>query len=197
MTNQKRSDRLPAPRDAVSSEVAPAMQDWAGALVAQAHAEGVSLTGEGGLLTAMIRQVLQAGLEVEMTDRHDVPDEAADLGVGGERHRRHAPEACRYRHERADQRSHRQTRTAIGPWRSNQASARLRSRGLTPTAHRQRIQARVPDRSRPAVQHPGTDSTAADGHFVRRSAVVRNHLIESCATREEPSWSTHSLPAAR
>lgn len=66
MTNHKRSDRLPVPRDA-APEV-PAMQDWAEALVAQARAEGVSLTGEGGLLTAMIRQVLQTGLEVEMTD---------------------------------------------------------------------------------------------------------------------------------
>ena len=68
MTNQKRSDRLPAPRGAAAAEVPPGMQDWAEALVAQARAEGVSLTGEGGLLTAMIRQVLQTGLEVEMTD---------------------------------------------------------------------------------------------------------------------------------
>jgi transposase-like protein len=68
MTNQKTSDRLPAPRGAAAAEVPPGMQDWAEALVAQARAEGVSLTGEGGLLTAMIRQVLQTGLEVEMTD---------------------------------------------------------------------------------------------------------------------------------
>ena len=66
MTNHKRSDRLPVPRYA-APEV-PAMQDWAEALVAQARSEGVSLTGEGGLLTAMIRQVLQTGLEVEMTE---------------------------------------------------------------------------------------------------------------------------------
>jgi hypothetical protein len=45
-------------------------------LVVRARDEGVSLTGDGGLLTAMVRQVLQTGLEVEMTehlgyDRHD------------------------------------------------------------------------------------------------------------------------------
>ena len=37
-------------------------------LVARARAEGVDLTGEGGLLTAMVREVLQTGLEVEMAD---------------------------------------------------------------------------------------------------------------------------------
>jgi len=30
--------------------------------------EGVSLTGEDGLLTSMVREVLQAGLDVEMAD---------------------------------------------------------------------------------------------------------------------------------
>ena len=33
-----------------------------------ARAEGVELTGDGGLLTGLVRQVLQTGLEVEMTD---------------------------------------------------------------------------------------------------------------------------------
>jgi transposase-like protein len=46
----------------------PAMRDWAAELVAQARAEGVELTGENGLLTGLVRQVLQTGLEVEMTD---------------------------------------------------------------------------------------------------------------------------------
>lgn len=62
-TNNKRSDRLPVPE-------LPAMADWAEALVAQARSEGVSLTGDGGLLTAMIRQVLQTGLEVERVFPH-------------------------------------------------------------------------------------------------------------------------------
>ena len=34
--------------------------------MARARSEGVELTGEDGLLTAMVRQVLQTGLEVEM-----------------------------------------------------------------------------------------------------------------------------------
>src|SRR5213078_1611405 len=46
----------------------PAMREWAEQLVARARAEGVELTGDDGLLTAMIRQVLQTGLEVELSD---------------------------------------------------------------------------------------------------------------------------------
>ena len=46
----------------------PAMRDWAAELVARARTEGVELTGDDGLLTALVRQVLQTGLEVEMTD---------------------------------------------------------------------------------------------------------------------------------
>src|SRR5829696_8519758 len=46
----------------------PAMRDWAAELVEGARSEGVELTGDNGLLTALVRQVLQTGLEVEMTD---------------------------------------------------------------------------------------------------------------------------------
>jgi putative transposase len=46
----------------------PAMRDWAAELVERARSEGVELTGDDGLLTALVRQVLQTGLEVEMTD---------------------------------------------------------------------------------------------------------------------------------
>src|SRR2546423_7442290 len=46
----------------------PAMRDWATELVDRARAEGVDLTGENGLLTALVRQVLQTGLEVELSD---------------------------------------------------------------------------------------------------------------------------------
>jgi len=64
---------------AVSAEEAAgeaAVQDWAELLVERARAEGVGLTGDGGLLTGLVRQVLQVGLEVEMADhlgyeRHD------------------------------------------------------------------------------------------------------------------------------
>jgi transposase-like protein len=45
-----------------------AMRDWAEALVARARADGVELTGEGGLLTGLVRQVLQTGLEVELEE---------------------------------------------------------------------------------------------------------------------------------
>ncbi|WP_420431788.1 IS256 family transposase [Candidatus Poriferisocius sp.] len=55
-----------------------AMQDWAELLVERARADGVDLTGDGGLLTGLVRQVLQTGLEVEMADH---------LG-----YERHAPE---------------------------------------------------------------------------------------------------------
>ena len=44
------------------------MRDWAELLVARARTEGVELTGEGGLLTGLVRQVLQCGLEVEMAE---------------------------------------------------------------------------------------------------------------------------------
>jgi transposase-like protein len=46
----------------------PEMRDWAAELVERARSEGVELTGDDGLLTALVRQVLQKGLEVEMTD---------------------------------------------------------------------------------------------------------------------------------
>ena len=43
----------------------PAMRDWAAELVERARSEGVELTGDDGLLTALVRQVLQTGLEVD------------------------------------------------------------------------------------------------------------------------------------
>ena len=63
MTDQN----LPAvPANTLPDEAA--MKDWADRLVTRARSEGVELTGDGGLLTALVRQVLQTGLEVEMTD---------------------------------------------------------------------------------------------------------------------------------
>ena len=44
------------------------MDEWAARLVDQARAEGVELTGDGGLLTDLMRQVLQRGLEVELAE---------------------------------------------------------------------------------------------------------------------------------
>src|SRR5256885_8640761 len=65
---------------------APAMREWAEQLVARARAEGVELTGDDGLLTAMIRQVLQTGLEVELSDHLGYePHDPAGRGSGNSR----------------------------------------------------------------------------------------------------------------
>ena len=44
------------------------MRDWAELLVAQARDGGVELTGERGLLTGLVGQLLQTGLEVEVAE---------------------------------------------------------------------------------------------------------------------------------
>ena len=59
------------------------MRDWAAELVDRARAEGVELTGDNGLLTALVRQVLQTGLEVEMTDHLGYEPHAVEgRGIG-------------------------------------------------------------------------------------------------------------------
>jgi transposase-like protein len=64
----------------------PAMREWAEALVAQARDEGVELTGDQGLLTALVRQVLQTGLRVELTDHLGYePHAPAGRGSGNSR----------------------------------------------------------------------------------------------------------------
>jgi putative transposase len=64
----------------------PAMREWAEELVARARSEGVDLTGEGGLLTAMVRQVLQTGLEVEMSEHLGYePYEPTGRNIGNSR----------------------------------------------------------------------------------------------------------------
>ena len=59
--------------EGLRGEVVPVLapgsvQGWAELLVARAREEGVALTGEGGLLTDLMRHVFQTGLEVEMAD---------------------------------------------------------------------------------------------------------------------------------
>jgi putative transposase len=60
--------------DTASGLVVPAggevvsMDDWADRLVEQARADGIALTGDGGLLTELMRHVLQRGLEVELAE---------------------------------------------------------------------------------------------------------------------------------
>jgi putative transposase len=56
------------PRRVAGVPDAGELRDWAAELVDRARNEGVELTGDDGLLTALVRQVLQTGLEVEMTD---------------------------------------------------------------------------------------------------------------------------------
>ncbi len=54
-------DRPGVPASDAAGEAA--MTEWAELLVAQARADGVELTGENGLLTGLVRRVLQTGLE--------------------------------------------------------------------------------------------------------------------------------------
>src|SRR5580704_14765807 len=62
------------------------MRVWAEELVARARDEGVELTGDNGLLTALVRRVLQTGLEVEMTDHVGYePHAVAGRGSGNSR----------------------------------------------------------------------------------------------------------------
>jgi putative transposase len=62
------------------------VREWAELLVAQARQDGVALTGEGGLLTDMMRHVLQTGLEVEMADHLGYgPYDPAGRGSGNSR----------------------------------------------------------------------------------------------------------------
>ena len=62
------------------------MREWAELLVTRAREEGVALTGEGGLLTDLMRHVLQTGLEVEMADHLGYgPHAAVGRGSGNSR----------------------------------------------------------------------------------------------------------------
>jgi putative transposase len=62
------------------------MRDWAEQLVARSRAEGIELTGSDGLLTALMRTVLQTGLEVEMADHLGYgPHDPAGRGTGNSR----------------------------------------------------------------------------------------------------------------
>jgi putative transposase len=75
---------VPARRAELVDE--PQMRDWAEALVERARAEGVQLTGQDGLLTGLVRQVLQTGLEVEMAEHLGYePFEPAGRGSGNSR----------------------------------------------------------------------------------------------------------------
>ncbi len=96
------------------------MRDWAGKLVARDHAEGVGPTGDNGLLTGLVRQVLQTGLEVEMTDR--LGDERHAVAGGGERR-------LAQRVDKQDRRRHARFSSATSSWeRRSPAAATFCSR---------------------------------------------------------------------
>lgn len=82
------------PVDGGESETLPAVppaegdarRAWAQALVERARSEGVALTGDDGLLTSMVREVLQAGLDVEMAEHLGYePYESIGRGSGNSR----------------------------------------------------------------------------------------------------------------
>ena len=62
MSASTSSSLVPLPGDGL------AMRQFAESLVGQARTDGIELTGDGGLLTMLIRQVLQASLNAEMTE---------------------------------------------------------------------------------------------------------------------------------
>jgi putative transposase len=70
----------------VPTRGADSRRAWAQALVDRARSEGVALTGEDDLLTSMVREVLQAGLDVEMADHLGYePYDAAGRNSGNSR----------------------------------------------------------------------------------------------------------------
>ena len=80
-------DRGTESTEALDGELVPleasSLRDWAERLVAQARDEGLALTGEGGLLTDLMRHVLQTGLEVEMADHLGYERGSAPPGGAG------------------------------------------------------------------------------------------------------------------
>lgn len=87
MTKRTTGDGGLTPASLVPASGDPASMDaWAAELVDRARAEGVALTGDGGLLTDLVRHVLQRGLEVEMTEHLGYERHAADgRGTGNSR----------------------------------------------------------------------------------------------------------------
>ena len=65
MVSRRTDDRgglVPASRSVPVMAEPSEMREWDEQLVARVRSEGVELTGDNGLLTAMVRQVLQTGL---------------------------------------------------------------------------------------------------------------------------------------
>ena len=90
MTSQRfdESSDLPAarPDGGVPGARSDGLRAWAQELVARSRQEGVNLTGDGGLLTHMVQEVLQAGLDVELTEHLGYgPHDPAGYGSGNSR----------------------------------------------------------------------------------------------------------------
>jgi hypothetical protein len=69
MTEQDRSEPPGEPLGGELVRAAPtSMREWAEQVVTWAREDGVALTGEGRLLTDLMRHVLRTGLEVEMAE---------------------------------------------------------------------------------------------------------------------------------
>jgi transposase-like protein len=64
-------------------------------LVEQARADGVALTGEGGLLTGLVQRVLQGALEAEITDHLGYPPHAVEGRGSGNSRNGHYPKTVR------------------------------------------------------------------------------------------------------
>jgi len=64
-------------------------------LVGQARAEGVALTGEGGLLTGLVQQVLQGALEAEISDHLGYQPHAMEGRGSGNSRNGHYPKKVR------------------------------------------------------------------------------------------------------
>ncbi|MDW3219008.1 MAG: IS256 family transposase [Acidimicrobiales bacterium] len=82
------SPALALPRDASMALVADRLVD-------QARAEGVSLTGDGGLLTGLVQQVLQTALEAEITDHLGYEPHAVEGRGSGNSRNGHYPKTVR------------------------------------------------------------------------------------------------------
>ena len=84
--NENGGGLVPASRSVPVVADSSEMRDWAEQLVARARSEGIELTGDNGLLTAMVRQVLQTGLNVELAEHLGYEPYAADgRGSGNNR----------------------------------------------------------------------------------------------------------------
>lgn len=64
-------------------------------LVAQARADGVALTGDGGLLTGLVQRVLQGALEAEITDHLGYAPHAVEGRGSGNSRNGHYPKTVR------------------------------------------------------------------------------------------------------